>query len=160
MVNEGEIEPDYFIDRPPEAMYMPIPRGDDKTTQVLDRIDPDLFDFELEVEPVLQVLVGKSLEHARIEVIEEDEAQQLAKAKAVYKQKKEASLVETQRLEAARKRRDEELDRRNLQEQLQHKLAVWREKKEYARNAALKYLKFLKRDKMEELKDQGLLRSQ
>ena len=32
MVNEREIEPDYFIDRPPEAVYMPIPRGDDKTT--------------------------------------------------------------------------------------------------------------------------------
>jgi hypothetical protein len=33
-------------------------------------MDPDLFDFDLEVEPILQVLVGKSLELARIEVIE------------------------------------------------------------------------------------------
>lgn len=38
-------------------------QGDDKKTQVHDK-DPDLFDFELEVEPILQVLVGKTLETA------------------------------------------------------------------------------------------------
>lgn len=43
--------------------------------------DPELFDFNNEVEPILQVLVGKSIEHARIEVIEEYEAQVLAKHK-------------------------------------------------------------------------------
>ena len=37
------------------------------------KIDPELFDFNLEVAPILQVLVGKSLEQARIEVIEEYE---------------------------------------------------------------------------------------
>jgi hypothetical protein len=52
---------------------MPAIRGKDKTTQVQDRIDPDLYDFDLEVEPILQVLVGKSLELARIEVIEDFE---------------------------------------------------------------------------------------
>jgi hypothetical protein len=31
--------------------------------QVYDK-DPDLFDFELEAEPILQVLVGKALELA------------------------------------------------------------------------------------------------
>jgi len=36
-------------------------------------MDPELFDYELEVEPILQVLVGKSLEQARIEVIEQYE---------------------------------------------------------------------------------------
>jgi hypothetical protein len=37
--------------------------GDNKKTQVDDK-DPDLFDFELECEPILQVLVGKALEDA------------------------------------------------------------------------------------------------
>lgn len=40
-----------------------------KQIQVLDR-DSDLFDFDLEVEPILQVLVGKALELAQIEAIE------------------------------------------------------------------------------------------
>ena len=69
-------------------------------------------------------------------------------------------MIETQRLEAARMRRDDELDRRHLQEQVRRKLEVWRQKKEFARNTAMKYMQFLKRDKMEELQDQGLLRSQ
>lgn len=33
------------------------------------QVDVDeLFDFDLEVEPILQVLVGKTLEHAMLEV--------------------------------------------------------------------------------------------
>ena len=72
MVDEYEIEPDYYIDRAPPAIFIPNPEGDNKVTQIFDR-DPDLFDYENEVEPILQVLVGKSIEHARIEVIEEYE---------------------------------------------------------------------------------------
>lgn len=34
MMNEDDIEPDYFIDRPPEAVYRPALKGRDKTTQV------------------------------------------------------------------------------------------------------------------------------
>lgn len=49
-------------------------------------MDPDLFDFNLEVEPILQVLVGKSLEQARIEVIEGYENSVLATHNARYKQ--------------------------------------------------------------------------
>ena len=35
--------------------------------------DYELFDFVLEVEPILQVLVGKTLEQAQTELREEDE---------------------------------------------------------------------------------------
>lgn len=51
---------------------MPDHPGHEKANQVND-MDPELFDYELEVEPILQVLVGKSLEQARIEVIEQYE---------------------------------------------------------------------------------------
>jgi len=61
MVEEENIEPDYFIDRAPNAHYMPDHPGHEKANQVND-MDPELFDYELEVEPILQVLVGKSLE--------------------------------------------------------------------------------------------------
>jgi len=73
MQSEWDVEPDYYIDRAPHAQFKPMPKGSDKTTQVHDRVDPELYNFELEVEPILQVLVGKSLELARIEVIEEFE---------------------------------------------------------------------------------------
>ena len=94
-------------------MFIPNEEGDDKKIQVEDK-DPDLFDFEIEVEPILQVLVGKALEDAQIEVIEDYENQELQKHKKMFLQLKEAELMETQRMEASRKRRIDEAERRNL----------------------------------------------
>ena len=61
------------------------------------------------------MLVGKVLEHARIEAIEEFEQNKLAEHKSKFKQMKEAELMETQRVEAARNRKNEEIERRNMQ---------------------------------------------
>ena len=80
MENEFDIEPDYYIDRAPDAVFIPNPEGEVKSTQIWEG-DPYLFDYENEVEPILLVLVGKSIEHARIEVIEEFEALELKKHK-------------------------------------------------------------------------------
>jgi hypothetical protein len=52
-------------------VYVPPP-GVDKQTQI-PRYDWDLHDFNLEVEPVLQSLVGRCLEQSRIELVEEHE---------------------------------------------------------------------------------------
>lgn len=65
-------------------MFIPDEEGVDKAIQ-LNNIDPDLFDYNLEVEPILQVLVGKSLEQARIEVIEDYEDSILTKHKSAFK---------------------------------------------------------------------------
>ena len=43
-----------------------------KATQIYD-VDHELFDFNAEVEPMLNVLVEKTLEQAQMEVLEEDE---------------------------------------------------------------------------------------
>jgi len=114
MMNEFDIEPDYYIDRAPDANYIPNEEGLCKATQIFDG-EYELFDYENEVEPILQVLVGKSIEHARIEVIEEFEARELVKHKRQTLQLKEAELMETQRLEEGRARKNDEIDRRNLQ---------------------------------------------
>lgn len=94
MADEYRLEPDYFIDRAPDAIFVPDEEGKTKATQIFEG-DRDLFDFENEVEPVLQVLVGKSIEHARIEVIEEYEAMMLGTHKVRFLQLKEAELMET-----------------------------------------------------------------
>ena len=52
MVNEYDIDPDYYIDRPPTAVFIPNPKGERKQTQIFEG-DPDLFDYENEVEPIL-----------------------------------------------------------------------------------------------------------
>jgi len=63
-------------------------------------------------------LVGKALEQARIEVIENYENGVLAMHNARYKQNREAMLVQTQRVEARQSRRNDESDRRNLQQRV------------------------------------------
>jgi hypothetical protein len=38
-----------------------------------ENIYPQLFDFDIEVKPILEVLVGKTIEQALMEVMEEEE---------------------------------------------------------------------------------------
>jgi len=92
------------------------------------------------------VLVGKSIEHARIEVIEEYESHELAKHKKKFFQLKEAELMETQRLEEGRFRKNDEVDRRNLQLRTTKNSMVAAEKKIIARVFAKGFLKKFKRD--------------
>ena len=117
MIDESQIDPDYYIDRPPDAVFVPDEEGTDQQIQV-QNYDPDLFDFDMEVEPICQVLVGKVCEQARIEVIEAHENAVLAQHNARYKQSREAMLVQTQRVEARQGRRNDEIDRRNLQQRV------------------------------------------
>ena len=91
----------------PTPEYKPLPKGVDVATQI-EAYEPDLFDQILEVEPVLQVLVGKSVEQARMELIEELERQELLIQKAAFEKKRNAELMVTQRVEAAYVRRKEE----------------------------------------------------
>ena len=62
---ENTTQTDPLLDRPPEPLFMPAKSGVDVETQV--DVD-ELFDFDLEVEPILEVLVGKTIEHAMLEV--------------------------------------------------------------------------------------------
>lgn len=100
MVDEEEIEVDYYIDKAADAVFVPESPKHDKMTHLDDRKDPDLFDFDLEVEPLLQVLIGKSLELARVEIIEELEQDKFEAHKIKYAKLRESELLATQRLEA------------------------------------------------------------
>jgi len=64
-----------------------------------------LFDFSVEVKPVLEVLVGKTMEQALIEVMEEEELSNLREQQRRFQQLRNAELVEQQRLEEQDRRR-------------------------------------------------------
>jgi len=78
-MDEFEVEPDFYIDMAPDAIFVPELDGVDKQNQLDTK---SIFDFEQEARPILQVLVGKSLDQAQVEVTEEWEYDQLAKHKA------------------------------------------------------------------------------
>jgi len=111
--HEVETQTDEFLDRPASPMFIPIKTGVDKETQIL---EGDLFDFELEVEPILDVLVGKTLEQSMMEVMEEEELAELRAHQEEFVQLRNAELAETQRMEEAERRKFEEKERRLKQE--------------------------------------------
>jgi hypothetical protein len=100
-------------DRPPTPLFVPKPSGIHVSTQ----IEPtDLFNFEVEVGPVLEVLVGKTLDLALIEVLQEDELAAMRAQQEFFNALRSAELTEVQRLEGEVKRRQDERARRLRQE--------------------------------------------
>jgi hypothetical protein len=66
---------DIFNIRPPSPDYIPRKNGIDVDTQVEDV--SELFDFDAESEPIVRVIVGKTLEQALFEVKHEEELKAL-----------------------------------------------------------------------------------
>ena len=77
-VPETEIctQTDAFLDRPPTPRFIPMKTGVDAETQIE---TGEIFDFDLEVEPILEILVGKTLEQGLMEVLEEEELETMRK---------------------------------------------------------------------------------
>jgi hypothetical protein len=67
-----------------------------------------LFDFDLEVEPVLEILVGKTVEQALIEVLEEEELEALRVQQRRFRELRASEKVEQQLLEKQDTRLHEE----------------------------------------------------
>jgi len=114
-VEEADVEcqTDSFLDRPPSPLFIPAKNGMDIATQIL---EGDLFDFDVEVKPVLEVLVGKVSEQALLEVMEEDELAQYRSRQRAFLELRNAEYVEQQRLEEQERRHKEEKERRMKQQ--------------------------------------------
>jgi len=114
-VEEADVEcqTDAFLDRPPTPLFVPAKTGMDVATQIY---EGDLFDFDIEVKPILEVLVGKTVEQALLEVMEEEELANLNAQQREFEELRNAELVETQRLEEQERRHREEKERRMKQQ--------------------------------------------
>lgn len=66
--------------------------------------------------------------------------------------------METQRVEASRKRRVEETERRNLQQRTAKNQKIWAEKKVVARTLGKDFMMLFKKQVLKSLVDQGALR--
>lgn len=75
---------DQFLERPATPQYVPKKTGIDKVTQIGDY---DLFDYDREVQPILNVLLTKTIEQSLLEVEEETELEEIRKFKAEYQQR-------------------------------------------------------------------------
>merc|ERR1719420_1963336 len=150
---EAETQTDFLLDRPPSPLFMPAKVGVDIETQIE---EGELFDFDREVEPVLEVLVGKTLEQSMMEVLEEEELESISRHQEEFEQLRNAELLEVQRMEAAEKRRADELERRMQQQRAQKEQDVSVMCKVASRNITFDYLGGLKEKAMKQLLDAGV----
>lgn len=79
--------------KPAEPKYAPKKTGIDKITQIEDY---ELFEYDVEVQPILDVLLNKSIEQATLEVEEEHEMDAIKKYKEDYHKRRMAEESEWQ----------------------------------------------------------------
>lgn len=88
---------DEFKEKPPTPPYVPRKTGIDGSTQVEDVTE--LFDFDVEVTPLLEVIVAKTLEQALFELNAEEELKRIENDIGVFNDKREKDVEEMKVLE-------------------------------------------------------------
>ncbi|CAB1445124.1 unnamed protein product [Pleuronectes platessa] len=96
-----ESQTDAFLDRPASPLFIPA----------------KLFDFDREVQPVLEVLVGKTIEQSLLEVMEEEELACLMAQQRAFHELRNIHLAEVQHLQEKERRHREEKERRIAQQE-------------------------------------------
>ncbi|KAF7236407.1 hypothetical protein EYD10_16885 [Varanus komodoensis] len=147
-----ECQTDAFLDRPPTPLFIPAKTGKDVATQIW---EGELFDFDIEVQPMLEVLVGKTIEQALLEVMEEEELADLRAHQCIYQELRFAELAEVQRLEEQERRHREEKQRRKKQQMLVLQKEKETSEKIAARAFAQRYLSDLIPSVFSSLRDSG-----
>ena len=149
---DSETQTQAFMDRPASPLFVPARTGQDVVTQIL---PGDLWDFDLEVEPILEVLVGKSLHVAMLELMQEEELEAIYRQQEEFELVRKIELAEVQRLEAEAKRKALEKERRVEQEQQRAADRRILEEKIAAQFFAQQYLGSLHNGVFDLLEDQG-----
>uniref|UniRef100_A0A7S1UL06 Radial spoke protein 3 n=1 Tax=Phaeomonas parva TaxID=124430 RepID=A0A7S1UL06_9STRA len=134
---DAATQTDAGMDKPIPVLFVPKKSGVDKETQIL---DGDLFDFDFEVAPVLEVLVVKTLENSMMEIMEEAELEAIREQQAAFEMERNAELAEVQRLEAAVQRRADEKHRRIEQKKAKQAELVAMKEKVESRGIAQGYM--------------------
>ena len=71
-----------------------------------------MFDFDEEVKPIIETLVGKTIEQSLLEVAEEEELADLREQQREFEERRNVEQVELQRLEEQERRLRKEKERR------------------------------------------------
>ena len=150
-----EVQTQDYIDIPQIPLFKPEKRGEDAGTQIE---KGDLFDFNVEVEPIINVLTFKTLEEARMEVLEEEEIKEIKRQMQDFEKVRNRELEIVQKLECQTIRKDEEKNRRNQERAIRTKMAKIYQKKLISTVFAKNYLKNIKSKALKDLEENGVLR--
>jgi hypothetical protein len=149
---DAETQTQPFMDRPASPLFVRAKIGYDIATQIE---NGDLFDFDLEVEPILEVLVGKTLHVAMLEIMQEEELEAIRLQQEEYEMIRNVELAEVQRLEAEIKRKAQEKERRIMQEKKRLEDRKRLEESIAARQFSTQFLSDLHTNVFDQLEAQG-----
>lgn len=149
---DQETQTQAFMDRPASPLFIATKTGKDTSTQI---DNGDLFDFDLEVEPLLEVLVGKTIHVSMLELMQEEELEAIRREQEQFEDVRNVELAEVQRLEAEARRKAQEKDRRVAQEKQRLADRTVLEEKIAARAYSNQYLANLHEGVMNDLFDEG-----
>ena len=93
---EMGVQIDRYMDRAQIPLFWPEKTGIDVGTEIL---DGELFNFDEEVEPILNVLMSKIIEQSRMEVLEEEEIKEMKRKQREFEELRNRELCEVQKLE-------------------------------------------------------------
>ncbi|XP_075161923.1 radial spoke head protein 3 [Haematobia irritans] len=110
-----ETQTDLFLEKPPTPPYIPAKIGVDVATEIC---DGELFQFETEVQPIVDVFVDSIMELSILEVAHEKEIDLIREKQAELLAQREAELAELRRLEAEELRLQAEKERRLRQDEI------------------------------------------
>jgi len=150
-----EVQTQDYIDLPQIPLFKPEKRGEDAGTQIE---KGDLFDFDEEVEPIINVLTFKTLEEARMEVLEEEEIKEMKRQMQDFEKVRNRELEIVQKLECQTIRREEEKLRRNEERIIRTEMAKIYQKKLISCVFAKNYLKNIRINALKDLEENGVLR--
>lgn len=115
----AECQTDLYLNPVPEPPYIQPKTGIDASTHIE---EGDLFDFDVEVEPILDSLINITVKHALEEVMHEEQMASLRREKERYLALREAEMAELRRLEANEIRLTSEKQRRERFQQIANDL--------------------------------------
>ena len=114
-----------------------------------------MFIFDDEVEPILQVLCGKTLEHSKMEVLEEEELRYMEEEQKHFKKLREEEIAEAQKLESIELRKKQEIERRKQQQKVKKLEKIAAHKKFTCRQIAKKFFAPMTSHALVSLKERG-----
>ncbi|XP_037807214.1 putative uncharacterized protein DDB_G0284695 [Lucilia sericata] len=111
----AETQTDIFLEKPPTPPYIPAKIGVDVATEIG---DGELFQFDAEAQPIIDVMVDSIMELSILEVAHEQEISNIRKKQQELLAEREAELAELRRLEEEEIRLQAEKQRRLRQDSI------------------------------------------
>ena len=140
---EEIIQTDPLPEPPQPPLIWKEKTGEDVGCQIE---DGDLFNFDEEVQPLVHIIVSKTLEESRREVLEEEELRHVKEQQEKYKKLNNANANRIKKIEDIEKQRFEEHNRKKELKLNRIKMTKIFQKKLQSRMKAKQYILNLKQD--------------